>query len=86
MDDTAQPPQRKSQLLEEMRQNLRRRHYSIRTEDAYLQWIRRFILFYDKRHPREMGQTEVTAFLNHLAIKCNVAASTQNVVGRISEA
>jgi integron integrase len=78
MDDTTQPPQRKSKLLEEVRQNLRRRHYSIRTEEAYLQWIRRFILFHGKRHPRDMGQTEVTAFLNHLAIQCNVAASTQN--------
>lgn len=78
MDDTTQPPPRKSKLLEEVRQNLRRRHYSIRTEEAYLQWIRRFILFHDKRHPRDMGQTEVTAFLNYLVIQCNVAASTQN--------
>ena len=78
MDDTTQPLQRKSKLLEEVRQNLRRRHYSIRTEEAYLQWIRRFILFHNKRHPQDMGQIEVTAFLNYLAIKCNVAASTQN--------
>jgi integron integrase len=53
-------------------------HYSIRTEDAYVQWIKRFILFHGKRHPLEMGESEVEAFLNHLAVEGNVAASTQN--------
>lgn len=78
MDNATQLPQRKSKLLEEVRQTLRRKHYSIRTEEAYVQWIRRFILFHGKRHPQDMGQAEVTAFLNHLAISRQVAASTQN--------
>ena len=54
------------------------RHYSIRTEDAYLGWIKRFILFHRKRHPKEMGVAEVSEFLTHLAVAGNVAASTQN--------
>jgi integron integrase len=65
-------------LLEQVRELIRIRHYSIRTEQAYLQWIRRFILFHRKKHPREMGGAEVTAFLSHLAIGRNVSASTQN--------
>ncbi|MHB1561948.1 MAG: phage integrase N-terminal SAM-like domain-containing protein [Isosphaeraceae bacterium] len=51
-------------------------HYSIRTEDAYAQWVKHFILFHDKRHPLEMAETEVIAFLNHLAVRRDVAAST----------
>jgi len=54
------------------------KHYSIRTETQYLQWIRRFILFHDKRHPRDMGAAEVEAFLTHLAVEGQVAAATQN--------
>lgn len=54
------------------------RHYSIRTEQAYLDWPRRFILFHGKRHPREMGADGVRAFLTHLAVDGNVAPSTQN--------
>jgi integron integrase len=65
-------------LLDHVRQKIRLRHYSIRTEDAYVQWIRRFILFHGKRHPQEMGKAEIEAFLNHLASERNVAASTQN--------
>jgi integron integrase len=61
-----------------MREVIRLRHYSIRTEQAYLQWTSRFILFHHKRHPRELGATEVTAFLSDLATRRNVAASTQN--------
>ena len=61
-----------------MRDVLRRKHYSIRTEQSYVDWIRRFILFNDKRHPAQMGKAEVTAFLTHLAARRNVAASTQN--------
>ncbi len=75
---TAQSQQAPPRLLDQVRELLRIRHYSIRTEQAYLQWIRRFILFHHKRHPRDMGAPEVTAFLSHLAIKRNVAASTQN--------
>ncbi|CAB1369928.1 integron integrase [Denitratisoma oestradiolicum] len=68
----------KPRLLDEVRAALRVRHYSLRTERAYVGWIRRFILFHDKRHPAEMGETEVTAFLTHLAVEGNVAAATQH--------
>jgi integron integrase len=67
-----------SKLLGEVRDHIRRRHYSIRTEQAYLGWTKRFILFHGKRHPNEMGAAEIVAFLNHLAVARNVAASTQN--------
>jgi integron integrase len=65
-------------LLDRVRWQLRVKHYSIRTEQAYLDWIRRYILFHHKRHPNEMGEKEITEFLTHLAIEKNVAASTQN--------
>jgi hypothetical protein len=61
-----------------VRKLIRIRHYSIRAERAYVQWIRRFILFHGKRHPRDMGSEELTAFLGHLASERIVAASTQN--------
>ncbi len=60
-----------------MRTILRARHYSLRTKEAYLGWIRRFILFHGKRHPQEMGGTQVAAFLNYLAGERAVAAGTQ---------
>ena len=69
---------RQPKLLERMRAHLRTRHYSIRTEEAYLDWARRFILFHGKRHPRDMGALEVEAFLSHLAVRRRVSASTQN--------
>lgn len=73
---TAQaPPPR---LLDRLRDATRVRHYSIRTEDAYADWARRFILFNDKRHPLDLGAPEVAAFLSHLAVDRQVAASTQN--------
>ena len=65
-------------LLDQVRERIRVKHYSVRTEDAYLHWIRRFILFHGKRHPREMGGPEVEAFLSHLATAGRVAPSTQN--------
>jgi integron integrase len=68
----------KPKLLEQVRNVIRRKHFSIRTEQAYTDWIRRFILFHHKRHPREMAEAEVTEFLTHLARDGNVAASTQN--------
>src|SRR5450432_979190 len=68
----------KPKFLEQVRTILRTRHYSLRTEEAYLGWIRRFILFHGKRHPQEMGGTEVAAFLNYLAGERAVAAATQN--------
>ena len=68
----------KPKLLDEVRCLIRSKHYSRRTEDCYCDWIRRFILFNDKRHPRDMGAPEVAEFLSHLANERNVAASTQN--------
>ena len=70
----ARPPR----LLEQVRERIRLRHYSIRTEQAYVGWIRRFILANGKRHPKELGAREVEAFLTQLATKSNVAAATQN--------
>ena len=64
-------------LLDLVRETLRLKHYALRTEEAYVQWIRRFILFHNKRHPREMGMPEIRAFLTHLATEEHVAASTQ---------
>lgn len=68
----------KSPFLEQVRNAIRVRHYSIRTEHAYLDWVKRFILYHDKRHPEEMGEAEVSRFLTHLAVNRDVAASTQN--------
>jgi len=64
--------------MDQVRECIRLRHYSFRTEQQYLSWIRRFILFHGKRHPREMGSAEVEAFLSSLATDRNVAAATQN--------
>jgi integron integrase len=66
-------------LLDLVRESLRLRHYSIHTEKTYIQWIKRFILFHRKRHPKEMGKAEIEQFLTHLAVNRNVAASTQNL-------
>ena len=65
-------------LLDRVRDAIRARHYSRRTEKAYVGWVRRFVLFHGKRHPSEMGQAEVSAFLSHLAVQGGVSASTQN--------
>ena len=65
-------------LLDRVREVIRRKHYSFRTEQTYVDWIRRFILFHDKRHPSEMAEVEVTQFLTYLAREGKVAASTQN--------
>jgi integron integrase len=78
-DNMAEPAgPAKPKLLDQVRAILRTRHYSLRTEEAYLGWMRRYILFHGKRHPREMGATEVAAFLNYLANERTVAAATQN--------
>ncbi len=71
-------PQRQPRLLDRLRTRTRVLHYSIRTEQAYVDWARRFILFHGKRHPKELGAAEIEAFLSHLAVERNVAASTQN--------
>ena len=65
-------------LLDRVHDALRARHYSIRTETAYVAWIRRFVVFHGKRHPKEMGEAEVNAFLSHLATREHVSSSTQN--------
>jgi len=65
-------------LIEQVRDAIRLRHYSIRTEDAYVHWIIKFILYHNKRHPKEMGIQEIEEFLTHLAVKDHVASSTQN--------
>jgi len=71
-------PSRPPRLFDRVREAARVRHYSRRTESAYLAWIRRFIFFHGKRHPAEMGAPEITKFLSSLAVEGNVAASTQN--------
>lgn len=77
--ETANTPAANSpKLLDVVRDRIRVKHYSIRTETQYVQWIRRFILFHGKKHPRDMGAPEVEAFLTHLAVEGNVAAATQN--------
>ncbi len=69
------PPQK---LLDQVRDVTRRKHYSIRTESTYCDWIRRYILFHGKKHPKDMGAVEIERFLTHLAVHGKVAASTQN--------
>ena len=71
---TPHPPK----LLEQVVARLRVKHYSLRTEKTYVDWIKRYIWFHDKRHPQEMGAAEVEAFLSHLAVERSVSASTQN--------
>lgn len=72
------PPGNKPKLLQQVRDVIRRKQYSIRTEQAYVDWIKRFILYHNKRHPREMAEEEVAEFLTHLARDRNVAPATQN--------
>ena len=74
LDDSASPPK----LLDRVRTAVRVRHYSRRTEQAYVDWIRRYILFHKKRHPSTMGAVEISAFLAWLAVQRRVSASTQN--------
>ena len=70
-------PERRG-LFEVAREKIRIRHLAFRTEQAYLQWMRRYVKFHCRRHPRDMGPTEVEAFLTHLAVETKVGASTQN--------
>src|SRR5665648_53326 len=69
---------KQKKLLDVARDVLRRKHYSIRTEEAYTGWMLRYILFHNKRHPKDMRTEEIEAFLTHLAVDKNVSASTQN--------
>lgn len=74
MDNNNRAPK----LLDQLREQVRVRHYSLRTEKTYAQWVRRFIVFHGKRHPAKMGKDEIEAFLTHLAQDRKVAAATQN--------
>jgi hypothetical protein len=62
------PPSQPPKLLDQVREAIRLKHYSYRTEETYVQWIRRYILFHDKRYPKDMGVPEIEAFLTHLAV------------------
>ena len=69
---------REPRLLDQVRAKIRVKHYSIRTEQAYVDWIKRFVLHHGKRHPAELGAGHVEAFLSYLAVDGQVASSTQN--------
>jgi hypothetical protein len=69
---------RPKKLLDQMRDVLRTQQYAIRTEQAYVDWAKRFILFHQKRHPTEMGRVEIEAFLTYVAVDRHIAASTQH--------
>lgn len=73
-----EPTRSGPRLLDRVRAGIRARHYSRRTERAYVAWIRKFVLFHGKRHPTELGEQEISAFLTHLAVSAKVSASTQN--------
>lgn len=75
--EASAPVTAKPRLLDGVREVLRTRHYSRRTEEAYVAWIRRYIFFHGKRHPAELGAPEVTRFLTALAVEGHVAASTR---------
>jgi len=78
MAEEANAPAKSPRLLDQLRDSVRRKHYSPRTEEAYAHWVKRFVYFSGKRHPRELGASEVPAFLSHLATERDVAAATQN--------
>jgi len=65
-------------LIDQVREAIRLRPYSIRTEQSYVSWIKRYIIFHNMKHPRDMGRPEIEAFLTHLAVGLKVSASTQN--------
>lgn len=75
---TSPTPLQPPKLLDQVVSRLRVKHYSLRTEKSYVDWIKRYIWFHDKKHPRDMGAPEVEAFLSHLAVERNVSSSTQN--------
>ena len=68
----------RKKLLDQVHEAIRLKHYSIRTEQAYVDWIKRYILFHDEWHPHQMGVSEIEDFLAHLAVEQHVAASSQN--------
>jgi len=69
---------KKPKLLDQVRNALRTKNYSMKTEEAYIHWIKKYIFFHNKRHPKEMGEKEINQFITHLAVKEKVSASTQN--------
>lgn len=75
----SQPPPPPLRLLDQVRQVIRLRHFSLKTEKSYVYYIRDFILFHGKRHPKDMGAPEIRSYLAHLAVERSVAASTQTV-------
>jgi integron integrase len=78
MSKITSQPARGKKILDQVSDAIRLKHYSYRTEQTYKEWIKRYILFHKKRHPREMGEQEIQAFLSYLATEKNIAASTQN--------
>jgi len=76
--DPPRNAQKPRKLLDRLRDRIRLKNYSYRTEKTYVGWVRRYILFHNKRHPQEMGRAEIESFLTHLAVERNVAPSTQN--------
>ncbi len=72
------PPQRKKNLLDNVHEIMRLRHYSIRTERSYINWIKRYCIFHKMKHPRKMGIPEIEAFLSHLSTEEKIGRSTQN--------
>ena len=73
-------PGQGKKLLDQVRDSLRLKHYSARTEQTYLEWIKRYILFHGKRHPKDMGGSEIEAFIAHLAVERHVATATHTVL------
>jgi integron integrase len=78
LESNLRPDNPKVRLLDQVRETIRRKHYSLRTEGTYVDWIKRYIFFHRKRHPIEMGAPEMEQFLNYLAVEQQVAAATQN--------
>ncbi len=78
MTPTAAPPQKNKKLMDQVSDALRTKHYSYRTEQTYKDWIKRYILYHHKRHPKDMAETEIRAFITHLTSDRKVAASTSN--------
>lgn len=74
MNQENKPPK----LLDQARYIIRRKHYSLRTEETYINWMKRYIFFHDKKHPKDMGVAEIEKFLTHLAVREKVSAATQN--------
>ncbi len=78
LEENKQPYKQGPRLLDQVRNVIRCKHYSIRTEQSYVDWIKRFIYFHNKQHPKDMGESHISEFLTHLAVDRKVASSTQN--------